>query len=188
MNTKFDYEYIRDNSLDGWREQWKNLLEGRFVQEGPRLVEDQNAKIFQLGFTVEEVAAAINFTGKTDREIQFELDHPEWQVDDVDVVYATTIKAAEVEEAKTKIDQDVRAKQAEPFEHAGHKWYPDLLIKEVADDLPEGQIIDWKTADKVDGKSVYVPADTKFLKSLNVARLTNNLTIWAEGDAKKKLK
>ena len=68
LNTKFDYEYIRDNVIDGWESQWLNLLEGRFIVVGDELVEDANAPIFRLGLTVEEVSQPIGFSGLTQRE------------------------------------------------------------------------------------------------------------------------
>ena len=46
LNTKYDYEYVREN-FDNWREYWQELLV------------DANAKLFRIGFTEMEVAAAI---------------------------------------------------------------------------------------------------------------------------------
>jgi hypothetical protein len=77
MNTKFDYEYIKDNNQNGWQSQWHNLLEGRFVVNNNELVEDSNAHIFRLGFTVAEVADAIGFTGYTQRELEWYQGQPD---------------------------------------------------------------------------------------------------------------
>ena len=87
LNTRFDYEYVKDN-FDNWRDYWQELYDSRMiwanvelVGEGTeddthRLIQsqdmegnqitiqqqyrvDQNAKLFRIGFTEGEVAAAI---------------------------------------------------------------------------------------------------------------------------------
>ena len=71
MNTRFDYEHIRDNNLPGWQEEWYRLLDGRWVVTDNELVEDANAKIFRIGMTVAEVSAAINHEGYTARQVEW---------------------------------------------------------------------------------------------------------------------
>jgi len=75
--NKFDYEYLRTNNIEGWQQEWKQLLEGRFIVQDNKLVEDSNSPIFRLGFTVGEVEAAINFSGLSDREIEWRQSHPD---------------------------------------------------------------------------------------------------------------
>lgn len=78
LSTKADYEYIRSESIPGWQQEWRQLLEGRFVND---CVEDQNAPIFRLGFTVEEISEAIGFSGLTDREIEWRESQPDrWRL------------------------------------------------------------------------------------------------------------
>ena len=87
MNTRFDYEYIRDTQQAGWQDEWRLLLEGRFIISGDDLIEDSNAPIFNLGFTVEEVSEAIGFSGPTNREIEFKISQPDrFDVDGNEIV------------------------------------------------------------------------------------------------------
>ena len=87
LNTRFDYEYVKDN-FDNWREYWQELYDSRMIwanvdlvgagieDDTHRLVPsidmggmemiiqqelqvDPNAKLFRIGFTEGEVAAAI---------------------------------------------------------------------------------------------------------------------------------
>jgi len=82
LNTRFDYEYVKNEfPASQWKPAWQGLLDTRFswlpatgkeTAETPlrdveadgqvvgqeAWVEDPNAKIFRLGFTVAEVAAA----------------------------------------------------------------------------------------------------------------------------------
>ena len=75
--TKFDYEYLRDNKLPSWQAAWNNLLEGRFAVIDGKLVEDNNAPIFRLGFTVAEVQDATGYDGYTERELQWYQNQPD---------------------------------------------------------------------------------------------------------------
>jgi len=83
LNTRADYEYVRDNfPAEQWGPAWQSLLDTRFSwlpasgaepkgielreveQDGQVVgqeawVEDKNAKIFRLGFTVAEVQKAL---------------------------------------------------------------------------------------------------------------------------------
>jgi hypothetical protein len=77
MNTKFDYIYLKDNNQNDWQAKWYSLLNGRFVVENNELIEDSNAHIFRLGFTVAEVADAIGFTGYTQREKEWYTSFPD---------------------------------------------------------------------------------------------------------------
>ena len=87
LNTRFDYEYVKDN-FDNWREYWRELHDSRMIwanvelvgegieDEAHRLIQSQdddgnpitiqqelqvdpNAKLFRIGFTEGEVAAAL---------------------------------------------------------------------------------------------------------------------------------
>jgi hypothetical protein len=87
LNTKYDHEYVREN-FDNWREYWQELYDSRMIwanvelvgegmedgthrliqsqdeQGNPMTIQqeyqvDPNAKLFRIGFTEEEVAAAI---------------------------------------------------------------------------------------------------------------------------------
>jgi len=122
MNTKFDYEYIKENNQPGWQQQWKLLLEGRFIQQGPRLVVDQNAKIFRMGFTVQEVEQVLGVSGETDREKQFKLDHPEWQVADPDAVYREEQRQLVIPEMEAKIAAEEDHRSYLPLLHNSHNF------------------------------------------------------------------
>lgn len=78
METRYDYEYIRDNRLAGWEDCWLQLLEGRWIVTPHRIFEDPEAKIYRLGFTVTEVEEAIGHTGLTQTESDFLADHRDW--------------------------------------------------------------------------------------------------------------
>lgn len=77
LNTKSDYEYIKNENIEGWKDKWRLLLEGRFIANGNDLIEDINAQLFRLGFTVEEIESAINFSGLTNREIEWRESQPD---------------------------------------------------------------------------------------------------------------
>jgi hypothetical protein len=76
LNSRYDYEYVREQGRDDWRQQWHNLLEGRFIVDNNELIEDANAPIFRLGFTVSEVEAAVGHSGYTEREDAWYRDQP----------------------------------------------------------------------------------------------------------------
>jgi len=83
LNTQYDYEYVREHYPESvWQPYWQRLLDSRFVwvcgalegepvvddthkvidgeeQMQCELVEDQNAKIFRLGMTVEYVKSVL---------------------------------------------------------------------------------------------------------------------------------
>ena len=75
--TRFDYEYIRENNVPGWQDKWAALLSGRFVVQDNELIEDANAEIFRLGFTVAEVQDATGYDGYTQRELQWYQNQPD---------------------------------------------------------------------------------------------------------------
>ena len=87
LNTRFDYEYVKDN-FDNWSEYWQALYDSRMIwanvelvgdgieDDTHRLIQSQdeegnpitiqqelqvdiNAKLFRIGFTEGEVAAAL---------------------------------------------------------------------------------------------------------------------------------
>lgn len=74
--TKYDYLYIRDNNVPGWRQKWENLL-NRFVVGNNELVEDKNAEIFRLGFTVAEVEKMVGHSGYTQQELEWYSSQPD---------------------------------------------------------------------------------------------------------------
>jgi hypothetical protein len=77
LNTKHDYEYIRDNNQDDWQRHWLNLLDGRWIVRDNELVEDPNAKIFRIGFTVTEVELAVGHSGYTSRQLDWYASQPD---------------------------------------------------------------------------------------------------------------
>ena len=88
LATKYDYEYVRDNQ-DDWKDYWQTLYSDRLIWDNVELVGegvtdathrliqsqdmetnepttiqqelvlDANCKLFRIGFTVEEVEAAL---------------------------------------------------------------------------------------------------------------------------------
>ena len=133
-NTRSDYEYIRAENIPGWENKWNQLLEGRFVIKSDDLIEDVNAKIFRLGFTVEEVATAIGFSGLTDREIEWRASQPDrWQIIDgvwkeIDGWAASRLAARQAKamaEKITQINTENQRRQLLPIFFGGHTWYAD---------------------------------------------------------------
>lgn len=108
--TRFDYEYIRENGTIGWREAWSGLLNGRLVVDGEKLIEDQNAQIFRLGFTVAEVEQAINHTGYTERELQWYTSQPDrYELIDGQYVEAADYPAKRLAAEKSAVQQANKA-------------------------------------------------------------------------------
>lgn len=199
MNTRFDYEHIRSHDIPGWQAQWYNLLDGRFVVENNELVEDRNAPIFRLGLAVAEVAAAIGHVGYTRREIEWYGGQPERytlfdgqyvQVAGWSEVHAARQLATAVEEKLLEIDLTVRAKAAEPFDYNGRKYYPD--VESIQGQfaglslLPADYSIEWKTADKVGLKNIYVTLDKAGIAGLAMALQSFRAGLWNAGDTLKK--
>lgn len=134
MNTKHDYEYIRATAASGWRDAWRHLLEGRFCTCGDELLEDPNAPIHRLGFTVAEVEAAIGFAGLTDREVEWRRSQPDryrlegeewvevegWRQarDRAALAEAVAAKVVEIEAVSAQLQQDV-------IEFGNHHYYAD---------------------------------------------------------------
>ena len=108
MNTRFDYEYIRNKDVVGWRMHWLGLLSGRWIVVNDELVEDQNAKIFCFGFTVAEVAAAIGLAGYTARELEWYQSQP----DRYTLVGDAYVQVAGWAEAKVLADAQKAAEEA----------------------------------------------------------------------------
>lgn len=133
-NTKADYDFIRAENIDGWAVSWRQLLEGRFVIDGDALVDDPQAPIFKLGFTVAEVETAIGFAGITDRELAWRESQPDrWQLvgeewHEIDG-WAETRAAAALAEAITakiaEIEAESRRRQFGDLSWNGHTWYAD---------------------------------------------------------------
>ena len=104
LNTKYDYEYIKDNSLNGWQQHWLNLLDGRWIVQDNELVEDPNAQIFRLGFTVSEVEAAVDRGGYTPKQIEWYTSQPD-RYNLVDGVYVQIAGWQEVYQAKVQAEE-----------------------------------------------------------------------------------
>ena len=117
-NTKADYTFIKANNVTGWQDKWRDMLEGRFLTIGDELVEDTNATIFRLGFSVDEVESAINFNGLTDREVawresqpdRYQLVNGEWS--EIDGYLAVRI-ASRLSTAKANKILDIQEKKKE---------------------------------------------------------------------------
>ena len=87
LNTKYDYEYVKEHQ-DNWKEYWQTLYDSRLIwdnvewvgegieddthrliqsqdeEENPIIIQqefklDEHCKLLRLGFTVEEVEAAL---------------------------------------------------------------------------------------------------------------------------------
>jgi len=109
LNTRFDYEYARENNLPGWEDAWLALLE-RWTVVANELVEDQNAPIFRLGFTVAEVAEAVGFSGYTPRQLEWYQGQPDrYQLDNGQYVEAADYLAKRLVSAKQELQQANRS-------------------------------------------------------------------------------
>lgn len=133
-NTKEDYHYIKDHNITGWRDKWAELINGRFIVSEDELIEDDNATIFRLGFSVEYVEIAIGFSGKTAREIEWMASQPDrykyengnweeipgWEQvrNNTTVAKAVAKKIAEIEAASAE-------RQRADIAFNGHKYYAD---------------------------------------------------------------
>ena len=201
MNTRFDYEYIREHNQAGWQDEWRLLLEGRFCVENNELVEDVNAPIFRLGFTVAEVTKAIGFKGYTNREL-------DWYTSQPDRYKLTRGKYVEVEGWKEAHEQEQRlealksklaevdaalaALQSGTFAYLGHNYYIDPVIitgQTVGVSLLPGSYTRvWKTADKAaDGVSnIYVTLDKAGILAMAAACMAAWGDNWDRADAVKK--
>lgn len=134
LNTRADYEFIRVENIPGWQSKWNELLEGRFVINADSLVEDTNAKIFKLGFTVDEIVGATGLTGLTKRETEWRESQPDrWQMvagewEEIEgwaATKAATKVAKAVEVKNTEIENESRRRQLADISWNGHIWYAD---------------------------------------------------------------
>lgn len=165
LNTKFDYEYVKYNNIRGWEDKWRMLLEGRFVVDGNDLVEDHNALLFRLGFTVDEIKSAINFSGLTNREIEwrksqpdrFELSNGEWREIEGWLEARTALQLAEAKVKKlSELQQEKRRRRDSGMviggilfdtdANADTKYTKMLLACQIS---PTYTIPDWKASDGV---------------------------------------
>lgn len=201
MNTRFDYEYIREHNQAGWQDEWKLLLEGRFFVENNELIEDVNAPIFRLGFTVAEVEDAVGFTGLTDREIEWYTSQPDRytlvkgkyvEVEGWKAAYEQAQRMAVLESKLSEVDAALAALQNGTFEYNGHRYYLDPLTitgQTVGVSLlPDGYTCTWKTADKdADGVSnIYVTLDKAGILAMAAACMAAYRANWDRTDAVKK--
>ena len=198
-NTRSDYEYIRAENIPGWQDKWNQLLEGRFSAIDGELVEDQNAPLFRLGFSVSEVVNATGFSGYTKREVEWYESHPEryevvvggwveiegWREASL---AAKLLKA--LNEKLDEVDVAVAAKQRETFYYAGNNYYPDrdYISDQLArlPYLPAYYTREWKTADKVGVENVYVTLDKEGITAMAMAYFHQFNNNWEAGDAVKK--
>ena len=168
-NTRSDYEYIRAENISGWQDKWNQLLEGRFAVIDGELVEDENALLFRLGFSVSEVMGVTGASGYTKREVEWFKSHPgryelidsEWV--EIDGWEEASLAAKLLEALNTKlteVDIVVAAKQRETFLYAGNNYYLDRDY--ISDQLsalpylPADYTREWKTADKIGVENVYL--------------------------------
>lgn len=201
MNTRFDYEYIRDTNQEGWQQEWLNLLEGRFCVQDNELVEDANAPIFRLGFTVAEVEESIAFRGLTKRETDWYTSQPDRytlvkgkyvEVEGWKAAYEQAQRMAVLASKLSEVDAALAALQNGTFEHNGHNYYLDPLTitgQTVGVSLlPDGYTRTWKTADKdADGVSnIYVPLDKAGILAMAAACMAAYSANWDRADAVKK--
>jgi len=199
LNTSADYEHIRAAHLTGWQEKWRGLLEGRFVVEGNDLIEDSNAPLFRLGFTVQGVEEAIGFSGYTTRESEwyssspdrFELIDGQWQQKEGWAEqHAAEVLLLALEQKLAEVDRAVAVLQSGTFDYLDHKYYMDRDY--ISDQivalplLPETYTREWKTADKVGVDNVYVTLDKAGLMAMGMACFAQFNTNWSRGDAIKK--
>lgn len=133
-STRPDYEFIKSAEIDGWENLWRQLLEGRFIIKNDELVEDTNAKIFRLGFTVEDVKQAIGFSGLTDRETEWRAFQPDrWQLvneewREIEGWAATRLakkQADAMAEKITQINAESKRRQLLPISYGGRTWCAD---------------------------------------------------------------
>ena len=199
MHTRYDFEYIRNNKIEGWEQEWLGLLEGRFVTDGGELIEDPNAPIFRIGFTVAEVQDDIGFSGYTNREIEWYTSQPDrfdfiddrWQQKEGwEEQHEAESKLTALEQKLTEVDRVVAFLQSGTFEYDGHQYYLDRDY--ISDQivalplLPETYTRQWKTADKIGVDNVYVTLDKAGITAMGMAcfeRLNYN---WERGDLIKK--
>ena len=199
MNTRFDYEYARQHHLPGWENAWLALLE-RWIIVDNELVEDQNAPIFRLGFTVAEVADAIQFSGYTPRQLEWYQGKPDRyelvdgryvQVEGWVARYAKERLVEALEKKLGEIDAAVATELRQPFLHNGHHYYLDIEyiqgVYSALPLLPANWSQQWKTADKPDGiHNVYVTMDKAGIQALAMAALQRKVSVWERGDEVKK--
>jgi hypothetical protein len=199
MNTRFDYEYIRDNNILGWEKEWKNLLDGRWISRDLDLIEDLNAKIFRLGFTVSEVAATVGMSDYNEKPKCWYENQPDRfqsvgssfvEVDGWGEKYEEEKYTKEIEEKLKIIDSEVEHLSQEAFEYDGHLYYPDVETIQgvfiMLPLLPSDFSMEWKTADKVKFKNVYVTLDKRGITELAVALFQYKTKLWKIGDEVKK--
>lgn len=201
LNTRHDYDYIRLSEVSGWKDAWLNLLEGRYCVQDNELIEDVNAPIFRLGFTVAEVEQVIAFKGFTNRETEWYTSQPDRytlvkgkyvEVEGWKAAYKQAQRKAVLESKLSEVDAALAALQNGTFEHNGHNYYLDTLTiigQTVGVSLlPDGYTRTWKTADKdVDGVSnIYVTLDKAGVLAIAAACMAAYSANWDRADAVKK--
>jgi hypothetical protein len=158
--TRFDYEYIRNHDVPGWLEQWTALL-NRFAVQGGELIEDKNAEIFRLGFTVDDVEASVNHTGYTERELQWYQGQPDrYSLIDGRYVEVSDWQAKKLIEAKNKKHSDLQVEKVRRRDAGitieGVLWDTDsnaqVMYTQVAFELasnPAMVVDDWKASNGI---------------------------------------
>lgn len=194
--TRHDYQYMREHAVTGWQDMWLRLLAGRFFVSGDELVEDENAEIFRLGFSVDEVATAIGHSGYTAPEQQWYGSQPDRYTLDGDTYievtgwraqYDATRLIAAINERTDEVDRLVAEAQARPFSHDGHLYYSDRTsiqgMLDALDLLPADYTRQWKTAEKPDGlNNVYVELDVAGIKALAKTYFDHYISLRDQGE------
>ena len=173
--NKFDYEYIRSNNIDGWRTKWLSLL-NRFAIENDELVEDPNAEIFRLGFSVSEVEEAIGHSGYTEREIQWYTSQPDrYELLDGQYVEVADYAAHMLEAAKQRKRIELQTEKVRRRDAGltidGILWDTDanaqVMYTQFAVELlsnPSVVVADWKAS-----SGVFAPMDAATFQRIRAA-------------------
>lgn len=175
LNTRFDYEYARQNNLPGWKDAWLGLLE-RWTVEDNDLVEDQNAPIFRLGFTVLEVTEAIQFAGYTPRQLEWYTSQPDrYELLDGQYVEVADYAAHMLEAAKQRKRIELQTEKVRRRDAGltidGILWDTDaaaqVMYTQFAVELlsnPSVVVDDWKAS-----SGVFAPMDAATFQRIRAA-------------------
>lgn len=190
LNTRHDYEYVQRYGSANWRQDWYNLLDGRFIVDSNELIEDQNAPIFRLGFTVAEVADAVGHTGYTRRELEWYQSQPEryelvdgryvqvsgWASSQAEAELAAAVSAKKIELQREKV-----ARRDAGIEIDGILWDTDMGAQTMYTQFAVGLatnpglvITTWKAS-----AGVFVPMDAAQLQQITTAWTLHCSTITA---------
>lgn len=189
LNTKDDYIQLKDSNVEGWEKEWLYLLESRFkVNEIGELVEDLD-NLIELGFTVEEIEKAINFTGLTNTELTYRKNNPDiwsYNEDEDKWTYNENWKQERIEKA-IEHEKKVLAKElAEAKERrlrAGiciynMRFSTDEVACQKYNELgmifmsfPTYEIENWKVKDWTTGETKYVTMDVELWAKIQTEKM-----------------